>query len=96
MFDPTAQIDLEARLDRKQSAAALTAHGFKTSEATLATLRQPWRWSGVFKVRPARRLSVGRFAFLGQGRLTGPVNSTSQLRPLVRPRHSRASAEVVA
>ena len=96
MFDPTAQIDLEARLDRKQSAAALTAHGFKTSEATLATLASRGGGPVFSKFGPR---DVYRWADLlswAQGRLTGPVNSTSQLRPLVRPRHSRATAEVVA
>jgi hypothetical protein len=37
LFDLTAQIDPNARLDRKQTAAALTARGFKITPSTLAT-----------------------------------------------------------
>jgi hypothetical protein len=38
MFDPTAKIDPSARLNRDQTAAALTARGFKIASATLAAL----------------------------------------------------------
>jgi hypothetical protein len=38
MFNPAAEIDPQARLNRKQCSAALSARGFPVVEATLATL----------------------------------------------------------
>jgi hypothetical protein len=84
MFDSLKNIDPETRLDRAQSAQALTEHGFKTAKSTLATLAS--RGGGPTFQKFGKAHVLYRWADLvawAQKRLSQPVNSTSELLPLL-------------
>jgi hypothetical protein len=79
-LDPIVEIDLECRLSRKHAAAALTAKGFPTAEATLATIASRGGGPPFSKFGTRVVYRWGDLLSWAKGRLTGPINSTSELR----------------
>jgi hypothetical protein len=73
----TNNIDLDVRLGRKETAAALTAHGFPIAEATLATMAS--RGGGPPFSRFGSRVVYkwGDALAWANARLIGPATSTS-------------------
>jgi hypothetical protein len=79
MFDPAAPIDPEARLDRKQTAAALTERGYKIAPATLATLASRGGGPPFSKFGPYASYRWGSSLSWAQERMSAPVNRASEL-----------------
>jgi hypothetical protein len=75
-----SEIKPNARLSRKNTAEALTEHGFPTTEATLATLAS--RGGGPVFQKWGQRCVYrwGDAIAWAEGRLSNPISSTSQLR----------------
>jgi hypothetical protein len=82
MFDPFAEICLDAYLSRERLAAALTECGFTTAKSTLDT----WATRGggpPFQKFGHRALyQWGAALEWAKSRLSNPVTSTSELKPL--------------
>jgi hypothetical protein len=71
-------LDLDTRLTRREAAAALTAVGFPTAAATLATLAS--RGGGPVYQRYSSRVTYrwGDLLEWAQARLSPPMRSTSE------------------
>jgi hypothetical protein len=78
MFDPAGAIKLEAKLDRPQSAAALTAHGYKTTASTLATLASRGGGPPFSKFRSHVVYRWGDLLEWAESKLTRTVRTTSE------------------
>jgi hypothetical protein len=79
MFDPNAHIDPETRLDRSQTAAALTARGFKIASSTLATLASRGGGPPFSKFSTHVTYQWGSSLGWAQSRTSVPVNLASKL-----------------
>jgi hypothetical protein len=79
MFDPTAPIEPATRLDRNQTAAALTARGFKMAHSTLATLASRGGGPPFTKFGPHVAYQWGDALTWAQRRTSAPVILASQL-----------------
>jgi hypothetical protein len=80
MFDPAGALEREAKLDRQQAAAALTARGYKTTASTLATLAS--RGGGPIFQKFGPRV-IYRWADLlawANDKTSQPVTNTSELK----------------
>jgi len=71
--------DPDALLMRDQAAAALTARGYKTSKATLATLATRGGGPVFVKFGPRPLYRLHDLLAWAEGRLTSPIGSTSEL-----------------
>jgi hypothetical protein len=82
MFDPSAEICPDAYLGRQQLSDALTERGFRTAKSTLDT----WATRGggpPFQKFGHRALyQWGAALEWAKGRLSNPVTSTSELKPV--------------
>ena len=74
MFDPVAEIDPQARLNRRQSSAALSARGFPVAEATLATLASRGGGPRFSKFGPRCVYVWADLINWAESRLSAPVN----------------------
>ena len=88
MFDPTAPIERATRLDRNQTAAALSARGFKIAHSTLATLASRGGGPPFMKFGPHVTYQWGDALNWAQGRTSAPVILASQLLHQAKERSS--------
>jgi hypothetical protein len=95
MFDPSSEIDVDDLLSRKQLAEALTERGFKTAEATLATMAS--RGGGPRFQKYGQRVLYkwGDALAWAKSKLSVPVLSTSEFR-LIASATKRQSAPRVS
>jgi hypothetical protein len=92
VFDPAGEIDPDTKLDRAQTASALSARGYKTAESTLASLATrgggpPYAKFGGSHVLYRWGDSLG----WAQKRLSAIVNSTSELRSAIASKEKAAA-----
>jgi hypothetical protein len=82
MFDPASEISPDTKLDRVQTAAALSARGYRTAKSTLASLATRGGGPPFAKYGNSHVLyRWGDALAWAQKRLSAPVNSTSELGP---------------
>ena len=85
--------DLDARLGRKQTAAALTEEGYPTAESTLATMASRGGGPPFSKFGSRVVYRWGDALAWANARLVGPVTSTSALSALGSRNNTHQLAE---